>query len=184
MASELGARHEIIAIGKTSGQYQVDITSEDSIRQLFARMGKVDAIVVTSGKAHFGPLASMTAEQFSIGLHDKLLGQIKVALIGQHHLHDGGSITLTTGILNEEPIRGGANAASVNAGVEGFVKAAAIEMPRGTRINVVSPNVLQESLDVYGPYFQGFEAVPAARVALAYSRSVEGAQTGKVFRVW
>lgn len=183
VARELGQRHDIIAVGKRRGQYQVDMTRSDSIRDLFERVGKVDAIVSAAGSLHFGPLADMTAEQFEIGLHDKLLGQVDLALIGQHYVNAGGSITLTSGILSDEPIRYGANAAAVNSAIDGFVRGAAVEL-QGIRINAVSPTVLQESLDSYGPYFQGFEAVPASRVALAFSRSVEGAQTGRVYRVW
>lgn len=183
-AAELAARHDVIRIGRTGGQFQVDITDTASIRALFERLGKIDAIVSAAGNTHFGPLAEMTAEQFKLGLHDKLLGQVNLALVGQHYLNDCGSITLTTGILAEEPIVGGANASAVGAAVEGFVRAAAIELKRGIRINAVSPTVLQESLDTYGPYFRGFEAVPASRAALAFSRSVEGGQTGRVYRVW
>ncbi len=183
VAQELGQRHDIIAVGKSRGELQVDVTRSDSIRALFERVGKVDAIVSATGSLHFGPLAEMTAEQFKIGLHDKLLGQVDLALIGQHHLNEGGSITLTSGIVSDEPIRYGANASAVNMAIDGFVRGAAVEL-RGIRINSVSPTVLTESLDSYGPYFQGFESAPASRVALAYSRSVEGAQTGRVFRVW
>ncbi|MNV26580.1 short chain dehydrogenase [compost metagenome] len=183
VAKELGQRHEIIAVGKSRGQYQVDVTRSDSIHDLFKQVGKVDAIVSTTGSLHFGPLNEMTAEQFKVGLHDKLLGQVDLALIGQHYVNAGGSITLTSGILSDEPIRYGANASAVNAAIDGFVRGAAVEL-QGIRINAVSPTVLQESLASYGPYFPGFEAAPANRVALAYSRSVEGAQTGRVFRVW
>lgn len=184
VVSALAGQHDIIQVGRQHGDHQVDITSSDSIRQLFEHIGKVDAIISTAGNLHFGPLAEMTAEQFKIGLHDKLLGQVDLALIGQHYLNDGGSITLTSGIVSEEPIRYGANASAVNAAIEGFVRGAAVELPRGLRINVISPNVLQESWPVYGPYFAGFEAVPASRVALAYQRSIEGVQTGRVYRVW
>ncbi|WP_454695003.1 short chain dehydrogenase [Achromobacter aegrifaciens] len=183
VAQELGHRHDIIAVGKSRGELQVDVTRSDSIRALFERVGKVDAIVSTTGSLHFGPLAEMTSEQFKIGLHDKLLGQVDLALIGQHYVNEGGSITLTSGILTDEPIRYGANASAVNSAIDGFVRGAAVEL-RGVRINSVSPTVLTESLDAYGPYFQGFESAPASRVALAYSRSVEGAQTGQVYRVW
>ncbi|CAB5517473.1 hypothetical protein LMG26857_06568 [Achromobacter anxifer] len=183
VAQELGQRHDVIAVGKSRGDLQVDVTRSDSIRALFERVGKVDAIVSTTGSLHFGPLAEMTAEQFKIGLHDKLLGQVDLALIGQHHVNEGGSITLTSGIVSDEPIRYGANASAVNMAIDGFVRGAAVEL-RGVRINSVSPTVLTESLESYGPYFQGFESAPASRVALAYSRSVEGAQTGRVFRVW
>ena len=120
---------------------------------------------------------------FRQGLQDKLLGQVQLALLGQRYLNDGGSITLISGILGTEPIRNGASATAVNAAIEGFVAAAAIELPRGLRINAISPTVLTESMGTYGPFFPGFEPVPAERAALAYQRSVEGAQTGRVYRV-
>jgi NAD(P)-dependent dehydrogenase (short-subunit alcohol dehydrogenase family) len=183
VVQELGARHEIIKVANTHGDYQVDITDIGKVRALFAETGKVDAIVVAAGKLHFGPLAELTPELFAIGLQDKLMGQVNVALAGVDFLNDGGSITLTSGILADEPILYGINATAVNAAVEGFARASAIELPRGLRINVVSPSVLQESLENFGPYFRGFEAVPASRAALAYSRSVEGRQTGQVYRV-
>jgi NAD(P)-dependent dehydrogenase (short-subunit alcohol dehydrogenase family) len=139
--------------------------------------------VTTTGKVHFGPLLEMTDEQFWVGLRDKLMGQINVVLIGQQYMNDGGSFTLTSGILTDEPIREGANATTVNLALDGFVRGAAIELPRGIRINAVSPTVLTESLEDYGPYFRGFEPVTAQRAAQAYLRSVEGAQTGRVYRV-
>lgn len=183
VSAELSARHEILTVGKSSGQFQADITDYDQVVALFEKVGKVDAVVATAGSLHFGPLTEMTPAQFNIGLQDKLMGQVNLVLAGTHYLHDGGSFTLTSGIVGEEPIRYGANATTVNAAIEGFVRASAIELPRGIRINAVSPTVLQESLPTYGPYFLGFEAAPAARVALAYSRSVEGAQTGRVYQV-
>ena len=180
---ELSGKHELIEVGRSRGQHQVDITDSASIHALFERVGKVDAIVSTAGKVHFGPLSDMTAQQFRIGLHDKLLGQIDLALIGQHFLNDGGSITLTSGILSEEPIRLGVNATTVNAALEGFVRAAAFELSRGQRINVVSPTLVEESLKSHGAFFSGFETVPASRAALAYVRSIDGVQTGRVYRV-
>ena len=181
--ANLGARHDVITVGRSSGMHQADLAQPASLAALFAAVGKVDAIVSTAGNVHFGPLAEMTAEQFHIGLQDKLLGQVQLALLGQRYLNDGGSITLISGILGTEPIRNGASATAVNAAIEGFVAAAAIELPRGLRINAVSPTVLTESMGTYGPFFPGFEPVPAERAALAYQRSVEGAQTGRVYRV-
>jgi NAD(P)-dependent dehydrogenase (short-subunit alcohol dehydrogenase family) len=184
VVKELSGRHETISVGKTHGQHQVDIADSKSLRTLFETLGKIDAIVSATGNLHFGPLSDMTAEQFRVGLESKLLGQVDLALIGQHYLNDGGSITLTGGILSEEPIRYGANATTVNLALEGFVRAASVELPRGLRINVVSPTIVQESLERFGAYMPGFEAVPAFRVALAYVRSIEGIQTGKVYRVF
>ena len=122
-------------------------------------------------------------DRFNSGLQDKLLGQVRLALLGQRWLRDGGSITLTSGVAATEPIRHGANASTVNAALHGFVTGAAVELQRGLRINAVSPTLLTESAQAYGSVFPGFETVPAARVALAYQRSVEGAQTGRVFEV-
>ena len=184
VAVELEQRHTIIAASKSRGDHHVDIRDADSVRALFEKVGKVDAIVATAGHVHFGPLATMTLEQFKIGLHDKLLGQVQLALLGRDYLTDGGSITLTTGILTEQPVVSGVNASTANGALEGFVRSAAIELPRGIRINAVSPSVVVESLDDLAPYFRGFEAVPAARAALAYSKSVEGAHTGQIYRVW
>ena len=183
IAANLASRHEVIAVGSKSGQYQADIADIASVRTLFAQVGKVDAVVVAAGSVHFGPLAQMQPEQFEIGLKSKLMGQVNVAQVAQDYLNDGGSITLTSGIVGRETIRYGASASMVNSAIEGYARGAAVELARGLRINVVSPTILQESLEAYGPYFLGFEAAPAARVALAYSRSIDGAQTGQVYTV-
>ncbi len=179
----LRERHEVIEVGATRGRYQVDSTDPDALGKLFAQLGKVDGVVTTTGKVHFGPLAQTTPAQFWVGLRDKLMGQVNVVLAAHPYVNDGGSFTLTSGIIADEPILEGVNATTVNLALEGFVRGAAIELPRGIRINVVSPTVLTESLDAYAPYFRGFEAVDAPRAALAYLRSVEGAQTGRVYRV-
>lgn len=185
VAHQLGQRHQILAAGRNSGELRVDLTDDGSVAELFSRTGPVDAVISTAGKLHFGPLKDMTPEQFNLGLQDKLLGQVRLALVAQHHLNAGGSITLTSGIVSAQPIRDGVNATSVNAALEGFVRAAALELlPRGLRINVVSPNVLIESMAAYGPYFPGFEAVSAQRAALAFQRAVEGIQSGETITVW
>lgn len=179
----LGSRHEVISAGRHSGQHRVNLADPASVVALLETVGRVDAIVSAAGNVHFGALTEMTAEQFNIGLQDKLLGQVQLVTQGHRYLNDGGSITLISGVLATDPIRYGANASAVNAAIEAFVAAAAIELPRGIRINAVSPTLLTESLPTYGPYFSGFENVPAARAGLAYQRSVEGAQTGQVYRV-
>ncbi|ASL45233.1 putative 2,4-dienoyl-CoA reductase [Burkholderia sp. AD24] len=185
VADELarGGNHEIIRVGRTRGDRQVDITSDESVATLFEQIGQTDAIIVAAGNVVLAPIGKMTASAFNKGLQDKLLGQVRVALVGQHYLNDGGSITLTSGIAVDDPIAQGAHAAASNAGIEGFVRAAACDLPRGIRINAVSPTVLTESLDRFGPFFPGYESVSAARVAMAYRRSVEGVHSGRVYRV-
>ena len=183
VCAQLKPRHEVIEVGASHGDYHVDATHLPSVERLFHEIGRVDAVVATIGKVHFGPFHEMTADQFWIGLRDKLMGQVNVVLAAQHHVNDGGSFTLTSGVLADEPIREGINATTVNLALEGFVPGAAIELPRGLRINLVSPTILEESFDALAAYFRGFEPVSAQRAALAYCRSVEGAQTGRIYRV-
>ncbi|HEX7816749.1 short chain dehydrogenase [Dyella sp.] len=177
-------RHEILRAGRQSGELTVDARNPDSVKAMFEQAGKVDAVIMTAGGVHVGPLGAMTPEQFRIGLDDKLMGQVNVVLIGQHYVNDGGSFTLTSGIVSEQPIRQGVGMMATNRAIEGFVQSAASELGRDLRINVVSPSVLTESWEGYGPYFPGFEPVPASRVALAYQRSVEGGDSGQVYKVW
>lgn len=184
IAAEFARRHSVVSVGRTSGDLRADMRDLISVRALFQKSGKVDAVVCAAGSVHFGPWSELTPERFDVGLRDKLMGQVNVVLAGQDALVDGGSFTLTSGILSEEPIQLGACASLVNGALESFVRAAAIELPRGLRINIVSPTVLLESMPVYGPYFPGYKPVPAADAALAYSKSVEGRQTGQIYKVW
>lgn len=184
IADEFAQDCSILSAGRSTGDFRVDLTDDASVEALFAATGPVDAIVSATGNVHFGPLATMTSTQFATGLADKLLGQVRLALVGQHHLNAAGSITLTTGILSEVVIPQGVNATAVNAGLEGFVLAAACELPPGIRINAVSPSALSESWGGYRDYFKGFEPVPAARAALAYRRSIDGVEGGRVYKVW
>ena len=180
---ELSPRHEIVRIGRRSGELQVDISDSTSIRALFEETGRFDALVCAAGNVTFAPLADMTEDSFALGLKDKLMGQVNLLLIGREYANDGASFTFTTGVLSHDPIRTGASAALVNGALDSFVKAAAIELPRGLRINSISPTVLLEAMGSYAPYFRGYKPVPAADVALAYAKSVEGLQTGQNFHV-
>ncbi|WP_339430645.1 MULTISPECIES: short chain dehydrogenase [unclassified Pseudomonas] len=181
--NELSQRHEVIRIGRNSGDLQVDISDSASIRNLFEQTGKFDALVCAAGNVTFAPLDEMTEDSFALGLKDKLMGQVNLLLIGREFANDGASFTFTTGVLSHDPIRSGASAALVNGALDSFVRAAAIELPRGLRVNSISPTVLLEAMGSYAPYFRGYKPVPAADVALAYAKSVEGLQTGQTFRV-
>ncbi|CAJ1835478.1 short chain dehydrogenase [Aeromonas salmonicida] len=179
--SELLAKdHQVIRVGHSRGDATVDMRDPASIKALFALVGQFDALVVASGSVAFNGLTEMTDEQWQVGLQSKLMGQINLTI---PYLNDKGSITLISGILSEEPINWGVSATTINGAIEHFVKAAACELPKGLRINVVSPTVLTESMDKYADFFPGFVPVPAAKVALAYQKSVLGVQTGQVFKV-
>jgi len=176
--------HELIRAGRSSGDVRVDLTDMASVERLYREVGQLDAVVTAAGHVHFGALVDTTPAQFMSGLQDKLMGQVNAVMAGIPFLRDGGSFTLTSGITAQQPIRLGTNATTVNAAIEGFVRSASTELPRGLRINGVSATVLTEALEAYGPYFPGFEAVPGARVGQVYRRSVEGVETGRVFKIW
>lgn len=182
VVNELVPRHEIITAGREHGDVKVNMNDKKSIAEMYKAAGKLDAVIVTAGNVRFGALTEMKEEHYQIGLQNKLMGQINLVLIGLNYLNDAGSFTLTSGVLTYDPIRLGSSASMVNGAIEGFVRSAALEMPRGMRINVISPTVLTESMAHYAEYFRGFVSVPAAKVALAYSKSVEGAQTGQVYK--
>ena len=180
---ELGGRHELIKVGRTRGDHTLDVADLAAVKAFYARVGPVDAVVSCAGDATFAALTDFDQDSFMVGLRQKVMGQINLVLAGLDVVSDGGSFTLTSGVLDRDPIRMGTNAATANGALAGFVKSAAIEMPRGLRVNVVSPGLLDTSVERYGPWFHGHKPVPAADVGLAYAKAVEGALTGQVFIV-
>ncbi|RYG14583.1 MAG: short chain dehydrogenase [Chitinophagaceae bacterium] len=176
-------KHEIIRIGKTSGDVQADITNETSIKEMFDKIGSFDALISTAGQGPFAPLHQMTGDNFKNGLMDKLLGQINLVLIGQHHINNNGSFTLTSGILSEHPVAMGSALSTVNGGLNSFVYAASAEFTNGIRINAVSPNVVEDSPS-YFDSFPGEIPVTMDKVVKAFEKSVLGIITGKVIKVY
>jgi NAD(P)-dependent dehydrogenase (short-subunit alcohol dehydrogenase family) len=182
IAKALGNRHEVIPASRHKAQEKVDISNPQSIRDLFSRVGRVDAVVSAAGEAVFKPFGELTegdfAFSFAFSAANKLMGQVNVLRLGLDSLNDNGSVTLTSGILSQEPAPGSAAISLVNAGLEGFARAAALEAPRGIRVNIVSPPWLTETLKAMGRPTTG--SLPAADVARSYVESVEGRMTGKV----
>ena len=188
IVAELGARHDIISAGSKSGAIRLDIADPASVAAGLKAAGPLDAVACAAGAVNFTPLsaiapASIEQSAYGLGLANKLMGQVNLTLAARDLLRDGGSITLITGVLADQPIVAGSSASMVNGALESFVRAAAVELPRGLRINAVSPTVFEESMDGYAPFFRGFDPVPVARAARAFSRSVEGRQSGQVYKV-
>ncbi len=188
VVAELGERHDIVTAGSKSGAIRIDIADPASIVAGLKAAGALDALVCAAGSVQFPPLgtiapAPLAQSPYGLGLINKLMGQVNLALAARDFLRDGGSITLIAGVLADAPIVGGSSASMVNGALESFAMAAAIEAPRGIRINAVSPTVFEEAMGAYGPFFRGFDPVPVARAVRAFSRSVEGRQTGQVYRV-
>lgn len=180
VCNELGGRHELIRIGRTSGDVQVDMSDFSAVQEMYRRVERVDAVVSTAGDVHFAPLSEQTDQTMMAGLQSKVMGQINLVIAGMPWVADGGSFTLTSGVLDRDPIRMGVGAATANGALGGFVTGAAIEMPRAQRINVVSPGLLDVSVPRYGAWFHGHDPVSAKRVGRAFAKSVEGAITGQV----
>ena len=174
----LSGRHEVVRVGHHSGDHQVDLADKGSIERLFQAVGPFDALVSAAGQARFKPLTELSDDDFQLSLSNKLMGQVNLVRAGLAHVRDGGSFTLTSGVLAQHPMPGSGAISLVNAGLEGFTRAAALEAPRGIRVNVVSPPWVSETLEAMGQDGAGGE--PAAQVALAYVESVEGKRTGEV----
>lgn len=179
----LSDRHEIVRIGRNSGDVQMDIEDIDSIRAMYKQVGKVDAVVSAVGQVHFGPVDEMSSEQFMTGINQKLLPQVNLVLEGFDFVNDGGSFTVTSGVTNRDPIRGGTGSAAANGALDGFVVGAAVDMPRGIRINAVSPEVLEVCREAYDGFFPGHVHVSNEAVGLAFSKAVEGCMSGQIIIV-
>jgi len=166
VSEALGGRHEVVRASRSRSALSVDLAEPDSIRALYAEVGRVDAVVCAAGRGAFGPLLALTDAELAFSLSNKLMGQVNLVRFGVEAVANGGSSTLTSGRLSRHPVPGGAAISMANAALEGFVRAAALELPRGIRINVVAPGPVREP-------------VPA-EVAQTYLDAVEGIVTGQV----
>ncbi|NIF34954.1 short chain dehydrogenase [Enterobacter sp. Tr-810] len=177
--------HEVITASR-SGEgcdHKVDITSTSSLKALFEKVGKFDAVVNTVGFCEYADFTEMTEEQWETTVQSKMMGQINLVKVGLDYINDKGSFTLISGILNVKPIPMAIADATTSGAIDTFVKCVAHELPRGVRINVVNPTVLEEAWDVYGEMMPGFQPVPGALVGKAFERSVDGFITGQVLFV-
>lgn len=178
-------KHKVITASR-SGEgcdHRVDITSKTSLQELFKKVGSFDAVVNTVGFCEYAPFESLTDEQWETTVQSKMMGQINLVKVGLEYINDLGSFTLISGILNIKPIPMAIADATTSGAIDTFVKCVAHELPRGIRINVVNPTVLEEAWDVYGEMMPGFQPVPGKLVGKAFERSVDGFITGQVLVV-
>ena len=187
VADNLAKDHQVIRASRNSGDIHVDITSMASVKAMFEQTGELDAVIIAAGRQSYGHITQLSSEEFALGLNEKVMGQINVVLAGQSALRDGGSFTLTSGIITDPPFPGGICAHTDNAALESFVRVAATELPHGLRINAVSPAVVIASEDHPYPAESlpaGLRQITAADVALRYRRSIEEGQSGSVYNAW
>ncbi|MGA2477981.1 MAG: short chain dehydrogenase [Spirochaetia bacterium] len=169
--------HEVIRASRKSA-LRVDIQNKAALHALFEGKKDIDAVVSCAGGAGWGPLENLSDDDFALSLSYKLMGQVNVVRVAKDKVKDGGSITVTSGILATHPIPGSAAVSLVNAGLEGFVRAAGLEMKRGVRVNVVSPPWVKETLQAMK--MDDSQGLAAAEVAKAYVAAVEGSANGEV----
>jgi NAD(P)-dependent dehydrogenase (short-subunit alcohol dehydrogenase family) len=181
VARALEANHDVLRASLKGSTLQVDLADPGSIRSLYAKVGQVDAVVCAAGQTVSRPLAALSDSDFELGLNNKLMGQINLVRFGIESLKDGGSFTLTSGQLSRRPVPGAVAVSVANAGVEAFARAAALELPRGLRINAVAPGRVRETL--LALKMDPFPGVPADEVAQTYVYAVEGNVTGQTLDV-
>lgn len=184
VAAHFAKKHEVITVGRTSGDFNVIIDDSGSIEALFQAVGTVDAIVSIAGEAKWGAFSELSESDYHIGLNSKLMGQVNLVRIGRNFLSNGGSITLSTGILADHPVKMTASAAMVNGGIHSFVKAAALEMINEHRINAVSLGLVEDSVTKYEAFFPGHNPIPMWKAVNAYVKSVEGFDNGEIIRYY
>jgi NAD(P)-dependent dehydrogenase (short-subunit alcohol dehydrogenase family) len=179
VADTLAARgHEVLRASRNAPDpaLRVDIADPASIRALYQRVGRVDAVVSCAGDARAGALPTLTDEDFAYSLGHKLMGQVNLVRLGVDHVNDGGVFVLTAGVYATKPPPGVAALAIANGALESFARAAAHDLPRGIRVNTISPPWLVETAARVGQ--KG--TMTAADNAAHYARVVEGRETGQV----
>ena len=169
--------HQVVAASR-SGDVSVDLADPSSIRAMYESVGKVDAVVSCAGDAAFKPLDQLTDDDLRLSTESKLLGQVNLVRFGLEHVSDSGVFVLTSGIFSRNPMPGVPAIAMANGGVESFVRGAALDAPRGIRINAVSPPFITETAQKRGMPTGG--TLSAADNAKAYSALVSGTDTGTV----
>jgi NAD(P)-dependent dehydrogenase (short-subunit alcohol dehydrogenase family) len=181
VAKALSKHGQVIGVSRTT-QIKVDVKNAVSIAAMYEQVGKIDAVASCIGKVIYKPITELTYDEYLLGLTDKAMGQVELVRAGINYLSDGGCFTLMTGILARDPIASATVAALANGAIESFTLAAAIDLPRGIRINTVSPSVLVEATS-YHPSFPGYHQVKAVAVADAYVKSIMGKQSGQIYKL-
>ncbi|WP_292944569.1 short chain dehydrogenase [Olleya sp. UBA1516] len=176
--------NQIIIAGRSNSDVNVDIVDSKSIKAMFEQIGKLDAIICIAGEAKWDDFNNLTEDDYYIGLRSKLMGQVNLVRIGQQYLNPKGSITLSTGILADDPVVKTTSAAMVNGGIHSFVQAVALEIENGIRVNVVSSGMVEDAYKKYKDYFPGHNPIPMNKVINGYVRSVNGKGNGEIIRIY
>lgn len=171
----LGSSH-VVLVASRSSAIRVDIRDSASIDRLMAMVGPVDGVVSCAGSTTFGMSDELTNRDIAESLASKLMGQIALARSAVPAIRDYGVIVLSSGLLSVNPIKGSTAKSVANAGIEAFVRAIALELPRGIRCVAVSPGWVGDP--PADPVKDPRPFTSARQVARAYLEAVEGTMTG------
>ncbi len=182
VSERLTEKHQVLIAGRNTGDFQVDFADVTSIKELFEKIGRLDAIVAIAGDAKWDRFENLSEADFYIGIKSKLMGQVNTVRIGKDYLNPGGSITLSTGILADDPVQMTTSAAMVNGAIHSFVKAVVLDL-EGIRVNAVCSDLVEDSFDKYKDYFPGNTPVSMRKIVDAYVKCIEGKINGRILRV-
>lgn len=180
----LEKQHEVITAGRNSGDIRVDISSESSIKNMFDSLKDIDACICIGASGPMDNFSTLTEKQLLEDFKGKLFGQMNLVLIGQHYLKDDGCFTLTSGVFADFPHKGVTGGAVISGALHSFVLSASIELPRGLRINVVSPGMAEDSAKDFGYLFPSLTPVSMTDLTAAYEKTIEEKITGQILRVY
>ncbi len=137
-----GAEKARLRLGKRATALSLDVGDEAEVAAFFEMVGSLDHLVTTAAKLTYGPLAELKTEAVTEMLASKFWGPFFAARHAAPRLSAAGSITFFSGLAAYRPGPGTSVVASLNAALEGFAKALAVELAP-LRVNCISPGVVE-----------------------------------------
>ena len=174
--------YEVVRAGRSGPDLKIDALDFESVSDVFASVGTFDGLISCIGGTPFKTFEELTMEDFALGLSKKCFSQLNLAKAAIPYLTENGSITLTSGIIGDEPILAGSCAAAANGALNMCVSTLAAEYAGKLRINIVSPSIIEHSVEDYGMLFDGFEPTSKKRIVEAYRRTITAPISGRVLR--
>ncbi|MEO5967326.1 MAG: epimerase, partial [Ferruginibacter sp.] len=132
--------------------------------------------ICVAGDAAFAPLNTMTNDQIQLSVNSKLLGQVNLVRKGLNNLRPGGIFIIKCGTLAYSPMLHTSLLAMVNAGLEGFARAVALELTENRRIVIVHPAWVAETAAQMGSDPSPWP--DAIKTAQTYLKALEGTKNG------
>jgi 3-oxoacyl-[acyl-carrier protein] reductase len=135
------------------GTEVIDITDADSVqqavRQLTARLPRIDLLVHAAGDGPVAPLLETTEAQWQGTLQGKLMGTVRLtkAVVAEMRAHGEAQVIIINGTFAKEPHPMFPINSAVNCALAGFAKAVSHDLGfQGIRVNVVNPGVTDSPL--------------------------------------